>query len=267
MWNDQRVVTCSDLRQKLNWLRDSSQFGENVLYSVPSSRREISFGAPSLRLLDERPPTTEEHVYAILQQRILDSVLPPGQRIDLDALGRELAVSRTPLRTALLRLESEGLVAVYPHRGAVVTEISLEDLEQIYAVRLHLETMASQLATPRLSNADLARMRGIHDVMVASVDTASLATFIQYDRVFHLTLYRAANNKFLADTIDDLRKGSLRFLSTYASAAWLAQAVAEHDEVLAAATSHDAERVADLIRQSLIRTRDEIATALARRVA
>src|SRR5690242_12547182 len=233
---------------------------------MPGSR-EVSFGAPNLRLLDERPPTTEEHVYQVVHQRILTGELAPGQRIDLDSLGRELAVSRTPLRTALLRLESEGLVAVYPHRGAIVTEISVEDLEQIYTIRVHLETLASRLAVPRLGNADLARLRGIHDVMVASAGTANLATFIQYDRAFHLTLYRAAKNKVLTDTIDDLRKGSLRFLSTYASADWLARAVAAHDGVLASATAHDADRVAELIRQSLLRTRDDIACALGKRVA
>lgn len=228
---------------------------------------DVPYGTPTLRLLDGRPPTAEHQVYSTLQQRILDGILRPGERIDLEAVASELAMSRTPVRMALLRLESEGLVTVYPHRAAVVTDVSAADLEQIYAVRIHLETMAARQAVPKLKNADLAKVRGIHQIMAASLDTANLAAFTQYDRTFHLALYQAANNKFLTDTIDELRKGSLRFLTACAPLEWLVSAVAEHEEILAAATSRDGERVAQLIEQSLSNTCEHIITELSTRVA
>src|SRR5581483_8281538 len=123
-------------------------------------------GFPMVRPLAGRPTTAERMVHTILQQRILDGVLRPGERIDLDAIAQELAVSRTPVRTALRQLESEGLVTIYPHRAVMVSELSADDLEQIYAVRIHLETLAAQMAVPNLTDSDLAEIRRIHHEII-----------------------------------------------------------------------------------------------------
>lgn len=207
-----------------------------------------------VRPLAGRPTTAERMVHTILQQRILDGVLRPGERIDLDAIASELAVSRTPVRTALRQLESEGLVTIYPHRAVMVSELSADDLEQIYAVRIHLEIMAAQLAVPNLTDSDIAEIRRIHQEIIQGIDDANLASFAEKDRAFHLALYRAANNKFLSRLIDDLRKASLRFLTVYASVERLPNAVAEHEEIIAAAEARDASQVVQLIQQNLQRT-------------
>lgn len=207
-----------------------------------------------VRPLAGRPTTAERMVHSILQQRILDGVLRPGERIDLDAIAQELAVSRTPVRTALRQLESEGLVTIYPHRAVNVSELSADDLEQMYSVRIHLETLAARLAIPNLSEGDIAKIDQIHREMIQGIDEANPAVFAEKDRAFHLAIYSAANNKFLSRLIDDLRKASLRFLTVYASVERLTTAVAEHEEIIAAAKSHDAERAAQLIQQNLERT-------------
>jgi DNA-binding GntR family transcriptional regulator len=207
-----------------------------------------------VRPLAGRPTTAERTVHLILQQRILDGVLRPGERIDLDAIAHELAVSRTPVRTALRQLESEGLVTIYPHRAVMVSELSADDLEQMYAVRVHLETLAAQTAIPNMTEADIAEMRRVQHELGQVVDEANPASFAEKDRAFHLALYRAANNKFLSRLIDDLRKASLRFLTVYASVERLSTAVGEHDEIIAAAEARDADRVVSLIQQNLERT-------------
>ncbi|MBX6771745.1 MAG: GntR family transcriptional regulator [Chloroflexi bacterium] len=207
-----------------------------------------------VRPLAGRPTTAERMVHTILQQRILDGVLRPGERIDLDAIASELAVSRTPVRTALRQLESEGLVTIYPHRAVMVSELSADDLDQIYAVRIHLETFAAQLAVPNLRDEDLAELRRIHEEMGQVIEDGNLAAFAEKDRAFHLALYRAANNRFLSRLIDDLRKASLRFLTVYASVERLPSAIAEHEEIIAAAERRDAEQVAQLIQKNLQRT-------------
>src|SRR5579875_3864 len=207
-----------------------------------------------VRPLAGRPTTAERMVHSILQQRILDGILRPGERIDLDAIASELAVSRTPVRTALRQLESEGLVTIYPHRAVMVSELSADDLDQIYAVRIHLETFAAQLAVPNLRDEDLAELRRIHEEMGQVIEDGNLAAFAEKDRAFHLALYRAANNRFLSRLIDDLRKASLRFLTVYASVERLPSAIAEHEEIIAAAERRDAEQVAQLIQKNLQRT-------------
>jgi len=207
-----------------------------------------------VRPLAGRPTTAERTVHTILQQRILDGVLRPGERIDLDAIAQELAVSRTPVRTALRQLESEGLVTIYPHRAVMVSELSADDLEQMYAVRIHLESLAAQMAIPHLTDADIVEMRHVQRDLVQVVDEANPALFAEKDRAFHLALYRSANNKFLSRLIDDLRKASLRFLTVYATVERLSTAVAEHELIIAAAEARDAKRVVSLIEQNLQRT-------------
>jgi DNA-binding GntR family transcriptional regulator len=207
-----------------------------------------------VRPLAGRPTTAERMVHTILQQRILDGVLRPGERIDLDAIAHELAVSRTPVRTALRQLESEGLVTIYPHRAVMVSELSADDLEQMYDVRIHLETLAAQEAVPNLTDADLVAMRQVQQELTQVVDEANPASFAEKDRAFHLALYRAANNKFLSRLIDDLRKASLRFLTVYASVERLSTAVAEHEQIITAAEARDAKKVVQLIQQNLERT-------------
>lgn len=215
-----------------------------------------------VRPLAGRPTTAERMVHTILQQRILDGVLRPGERIDLDAIASELAVSRTPVRTALRQLESEGLVTIYPHRAVMVSELSADDLEQIYAVRVYLETLAARMAVPNLTDRDVAEIRRIHQEIIQGIEEANLATFAEKDRAFHLALYQGAGNKFLSRLIDDLRKASLRFLTVYASVERLPNAVAEHEEIIAAVQAHDADKVALLIQHNLERTCSVAATFL-----
>jgi len=193
-------------------------------------------------------------VHTILQQRILDGILRPGERIDLDAIAQELAVSRTPVRTALRQLESEGLVTIYPHRAVMVSELSADDLEQIYAVRIQLEALAAQMAVANIGEADIAEMRQIQRELTLVVDEPNPALFAEKDRAFHLALYRGANNKFLSRLIDDLRKASLRFLTVYATVERLSPAVEEHEEIIAAAEARDAKKVVALIQQNLEHT-------------
>jgi DNA-binding GntR family transcriptional regulator len=207
-----------------------------------------------VRPLAGRPTTAERMVHTILQQRILDGVLRPGERIDLDAIAQELAVSRTPVRTALRQLESEGLVTIYPHRAVMVSELSADDLEQMYAVRVHLESLAAQMAVPHLSPADIAEMRQVQRELVQVVDEANPSLFAEKDRAFHLALYRSANNKFLSRLIDDLRKASLRFLTVYATVERLSTAVEEHELIITAAEARDSKKVVSLIQQNLERT-------------
>ena len=207
-----------------------------------------------VRPLAGRPTTAERMVHTILQQRILDGILRPGERIDLDAIAQELAVSRTPVRTALRQLESEGLVTIYPHRAVMVSELSADDLEQIYAVRIELESLAARTAVPNLTEADLVAMRQIQRELAQVANESNPALFAEKDRAFHLALYRGANNKFLSRLIDDLRKASLRFLTVYATVERLSPAVEEHNAIIAAAESRDAKKVIALIQQNLEHT-------------
>lgn len=207
-----------------------------------------------VRPVEGRPTTAERMVHRILQQRILDGALRPGERIDLDAIARELQVSRTPVRTALRQLESEGLVTIYPHRSVVVSELSADDLEHIYTVRISLEGLAVRLSIPHVRPEQIDEMRGIQRELIEVVQTGNLPLYAEKDRAFHSALYKASDNPFLCKLIDDLRKASLRFLTVYASVERLPTALEEHEAIISAVEAHDAERIALLIEENLQRT-------------
>src|SRR4249920_728819 len=104
-----------------------------------------------------------DHVYASLRERILAGDLPRGTRLRQAALAEELGVSRTPLREALRRLSTEGLVEFSPNRGATVSELDFGDMRHAWSARVALEPGAARLAAQRRHAPAIAAMRAAID--------------------------------------------------------------------------------------------------------
>lgn len=98
-----------------------------------------------------------------LRRRILDGSFPSGFQLRQDELAATLGISRIPLREALVQLEAEGLVRIAPHRGAVVSELSIAEIEEIFELRALLEPHLLRLSAPLLTRVDFAELRGILD--------------------------------------------------------------------------------------------------------
>ena len=94
-------------------------------------------------------------VFAELEHSILSGEYKAGDTMNELRLSRDLGVSRTPIREALMQLELEGLVETIQNKGAVVVGVSVKDIEDIYAIRLHIEGFASELATSRITEEEL----------------------------------------------------------------------------------------------------------------
>ena len=97
------------------------------------------------------PRTVKEQLADHLRDEIVRGTFEPGERLRLEDIASRFEVSTMPVREALRDLESEGLVTIYPHRGAVVTELTAEEMEDIYDIRATLEAMATRLAVPRMT--------------------------------------------------------------------------------------------------------------------
>ncbi|MFT4084812.1 MAG: GntR family transcriptional regulator [Nocardioides sp.] len=144
-------------------------------------------------------------VFDKLHERIVGGQLAPGDRIDPTEVAASLGVSRTPVREALLQLEAQGLVERLPYRGVVVTAVDAADVEDIAALRIHLETMAVRAALPHLTEDDTRHMESIHRELLAAVASPDAQrSFSELNRDFHLTLYRAAGSPTLLRLISDL---------------------------------------------------------------
>jgi DNA-binding GntR family transcriptional regulator len=196
--------------------------------------------------------TLWQRVYDHLRAEILAGRLEPGTELAEVALAEQLGVSRGPLREAIGRLASEGLVTVRPRRGAVVSSLSAEEFLQLYQVREALELMAVKLAVPRLGPDDIAALQALIDEMSARAERKQVGEFFEANTAFHARLVDASGNAKLVDMyrqlLDQLGRYRKRSLQLRGN---LQRSVAEHAAILRAAKRGDAERAAHLMSEHI----------------
>lgn len=159
--------------------------------------------------------TTPGMVADVLRDAIMHGVLKGGQPLRQDELAAQFGLSRIPVREALRQLEGEGLVTVNPHRGAVVSQLALGELQEICEIRIALETMAIRLAIPRLDDETLGRAEAI---LVATDHEADvLEHWSKNNWSFHSTLYLPARRPRLLAMIKNLHDNVDRYLRLHVS--------------------------------------------------
>ena len=180
-----------------------------------------------------------EQVYRRLREAIQSGELAPGTRLREVDLAEWLGLSRTPVREALGRLESDGLVATDTHRGMIIAELDHQMVTELYVMREVLEGTAAGLAARHASDVEIATLQELvrKDRAIGS-DPAALAN---NNRMFHDTLYRSAHNRYLLKTLSTLRASmALLGQTTLALPERAATAIDEHEAILAALKSRDA---------------------------
>lgn len=132
-----------------------------------------------------------------LREAILSGELKPGQALTEMDLSRQLGVSRAPIREALRILNSEGLVETVPYHGTTVSRLTRMDIEEIYSMRILLETYAMERITQRGAPADFRRLRAMVDGMVQAGDRGDLRSLNALDRDFHDALIEMSRHSLL----------------------------------------------------------------------
>jgi DNA-binding GntR family transcriptional regulator len=150
----------------------------------------------------ERYSTKSEFAYICLRDKIVSREFAPGETLNQAVIARDLGISTTPLREALRRLKSEGLVELDAHRDARVTMLSAEEARDLVEIRLGLDPLAASLAAERRSKEDIAEMRAAAE-FGALPDHPSVADLVAHRR-FHRAIYRASHNEILISTLDAL---------------------------------------------------------------
>lgn len=180
-----------------------------------------------------------EFAYVQLRDAIHNGQLHPGERIRETDLAGWLNVSRTPIREALRRLESEGLATRAPRRGLIVTELDPQQILELYALRETLEGMAAGLAARYASDHEIASMRQLLALQKAAGNHA--AELAVLNRRFHEALYQAGRNRYLLQALGSLRDAlALLRETTYAVPGRPAEALAEHRRIVDAVRRQDA---------------------------
>ena len=155
--------------------------------------------------------TAAEQVYDELRARIISGDLAPSAPLPLGPLARQLGVSTTPVRVALSRLQTDGLVTYARHRGAMVSSLELEDLEVIQAVRSGVEGAASRLGAPRLDAADVEKMRRALDHL-QMIDVGSTDKYLAANWRLRDICYLAANRPQMRECISSYQRRAERYI-------------------------------------------------------
>jgi DNA-binding GntR family transcriptional regulator len=182
-------------------------------------------------------------VAELLRQRIFKRELEPGSWIDELRIAEEYGISRTPLREALKVLAAEGLVTMKVRRGAYVTEVSANDLADVYHLLSLLESDAAGVVATKATTAQLAELKALHAELEAAAlpGTANTDAFFAINERFHMRLLEIANNRWRDQMVADLRKVmKLNRHNSLLKTGRIAESLAEHRAIMAALTSRDA---------------------------
>ena len=203
-----------------------------------------------------------DRAYDLIKHMIITLELPPLATIDEQALMENLQLGRTPIREALQRLASEGLVFSAPHRGMFVADISITDLQKIFEARLVLEGFCARLAAQRITPEQLAELEALVQGLQRVKDGDSRA-LMDIDEGFHNLLYQAADNEFLADPLRRLHALSFRLWHLVLDRLGdVRKAMEQHVEIVSALKTRDADMAEALIKKHVFEFQQEIKAVL-----
>lgn len=208
-----------------------------------------------------------EKIYNHLRTKLLAGELPPGARLDYKKISVEMGVSTTPVREAMGKLASEGLVDLIPRAGAIVRKLGAQEAVQLYGVREAIETYAATKAAEKISEARLAQLQELLAKMRALITRSfsnknqlmtgeNLSEFLQSDLAFHMTIIEAAGNPRLSKLAGDSHIHSRIFgVERFGHNQELMQEADEtHHQIFEALKSRNANEASRLVSQHIQRS-------------
>ncbi len=194
--------------------------------------------------------TGTQRVYEKLREEILTLRLPPGAELSETALETRFGISRTPVREALIRLSSEGLISLLPNRGARVTSIDVSDIPQLFEALELCQRAAMRWAALRRTPEDLAEMRRLNQEFLDAAKRGETERMGDTNREFHLAVARACGNRYLSAQYATLLAVSLRMARTVFAYApmsgesaegYYLEVVRQHEQMIALIEARDVE--------------------------
>lgn len=206
------------------------------------------------------PTALYQEVAERLRERIFAHELTPGDWIDEQKLAEQYGISRTPLREALKVLASEGLVELKPRRGCYVTEVSSQDIDEIFPLMALLEGRCACIAVQQATPADIRKLKTIHEKLELAAKEDRINAFFEANQEFHRSIQEMTNNRWLLSVIQDLRKVlKLSRLHSLSLEGRLQQSLDEHRVIMAAFEAGDAEKAEKSMHDHLLYGRAALA--------
>ncbi|MFJ8634921.1 GntR family transcriptional regulator [Streptomyces sp. NPDC093568] len=189
-----------------------------------------------------KQPPAADRVYTHVKQGVLDRRYEGGTLLTEGELAEAVGVSRTPVREALLRLEVEGLIKLYPKKGALVLPVSAQEIKDVVETRILVEEHAARKVVPAPPGL-IARLEELLAQQKTQAAAGDLAAAAVTDRCFHAEIVRSGGNEILSRLYDQLRDRQLRMgvAIMHSHPDRIAKTLSEHEEILTALRSGDAE--------------------------
>ncbi|AXQ16184.1 MULTISPECIES: GntR family transcriptional regulator [Shewanella] len=157
--------------------------------------------------------TRTQVVVEVLREKILSGEIAAGEPLRQSALAEEMNVSRIPVREALLQLEAEGLVKFEAHKGATATELSVEQVSELFELRALIETDLLAKAIPNLQDEDLRQAEAVLDKLESAFkQDNAVGSWSELNTEFHTSLYRAANRPHTMEVVHGLNTNCDRYI-------------------------------------------------------
>jgi len=197
--------------------------------------------------------TSADYVYQELRHRIITKQIKPGQRLPEVNIAVQLAVSRTPVREALRRLASEGLVLIIPNSGARLASPTQREMEDTFAVREQLECISVAIAATRISERNLRRLDDAILEEEKAFQEKNLELFLEINENFHRIIAEASGNRVLAEFVENILARTNAYVVFYEPFYELEEnpGIVQHREIAKALREKDRDRAVDLMREHL----------------
>jgi DNA-binding GntR family transcriptional regulator len=205
--------------------------------------------------------TIGERIFELLKDRILSGMYKPGDRLLYGAIANELKVSHSPVKEALLGLESEGLVQTIPRKGAFVAKLSKQDIIEYTEIRVALEALAVELVCKKgVSESALNQLRRINKELEITIQEKDLDRCLLKDFEFHHAIVYLSGNKRLSDLINQLPLSNFSALLGIRSnmIAHGDKIVALHESIIQSLLARDAQETKSLLMKNILNPLMEI---------
>jgi DNA-binding GntR family transcriptional regulator len=212
-------------------------------------------------------PISRRHLHdellARLRECIIGGELKPGEKIPEKELCERFGVSRTPLREALKVLAFEGLVALHHNRGSAVSPLNIQDLAEAFPIYARFEGLAGELACKQLDRDEIDEIRRLHDEMVEHYARGDYRGHFAANEQIHLRIQAGSKNRNLIQLLRSVssRVAQARNHVALSGARW-ANAIAEHEAIIAALEARDGALLSRLLREHMESTFRAITEAL-----
>lgn len=188
----------------------------------------------------------------LLREMIVKGDLEPGSKVPEQNLAENFGVSRTPMREALKVLASEGLITLTPNKGATISALTLEDLEEAFPVMGALEALSGEMACHNISDDGIEAIRRLHIQMVKHYHAGEMPQYFRFNQEIHNYILEAADNPTLTTMYRSLssRVRRARYVANISKSRW-AQAVSEHEEIISALSARDGAALSEILKRHL----------------